>query len=356
MKDRLAKLQKAIPEGVGGVLITSPVNRRYYTGFQSSAGTVLVTRRKSYFLVDARYFEAAQATVGGCAVVLQDKLPEQLLGLCKQHRVKAVGVESRAMTVEAYRTLQKDLAGVEIVADDRFSDRMAEQRAVKSGEELEQMRAAQKIADLAFTHILGHVEAGRTEREVAVELELFCRRNGSDGPSFSTIVASGPNSAKPHAEPGDRRIETGDFVTMDYGCTVNGYCSDMTRTVAVGAVSPHQRECYETVLAAQLAALEAVRGGAVCAAVDKVARDIIDASEFAGKFGHGLGHCIGLEVHELPRCNHISTAALEPGMVTSVEPGIYLPGRFGVRIEDCVVVTAGGCENLCTSPKELIIL
>lgn len=356
MKERLQKLQKAIPEEIDAVLITSPVNRMYFAGFPSSAGVVLVARRKSYLIVDSRYFEAAQLSAEGCTVLLQDKLHDQLNKLLKQHKVKTLGIESQSVTVSRMRELQEALKGVNICDDDRVSNLMGMLRAVKTEEELERIRAAQRIADKAFVYILERVEAGRTEREIAVELELFCRREGSDQPSFPTIVASGRRSAVPHAVPSDQPIRMGDFVTMDFGCVVEGYCSDMTRTVAVGSVSPQQKECYETVLAAQLAALEAIRGGVACSAVDKVARDIIDASEFKGCFGHGLGHCVGLEVHELPRCNQTSTELLMPGMVTSVEPGVYVPGQFGVRIEDCVVVTKQGCENLCSSPKELIIL
>ena len=216
--------------------------------------------------------------------------------------------------------------------------------------------ARQKIADQGFLHILNFIEAGKTELQVAIELEEYCRRQGSSCPSFSSIIASGKNSSMPHAVPTEKEIATGDFVTMDFGCTVDGYASDMTRTVAVGAVNPRQRELYETVLAAQLASVKAIKAGVACKAVDKAARDIIDASEFKGMFGHGLGHSLGLEVHEEPRCNTISKDKLLAGMVTSVEPGIYSPGQYGVRIEDIVVVTKTGCENLCTSPKELIIL
>lgn len=356
MADRLRILQRTLPENLGAALITSEVNRRYYTGFRSSAGTLVVTRKKAYYIVDSRYYEAACAAIGDCEIILQDKLNEQIHKLLKQHRVKRLGIESRSVTVSALQGYAEAFAGIEIDTGDALSEQIILQRAVKSEEELIPMREAQRIADAAFLYILNVVESGRTEQEIAVELELYCRKNGADGMSFSTIVASGPNSSRPHAQPGQRRITSGDFVTMDFGCLVDGYCSDMTRTVAVGAVSPRQRECYETVLAAHLAAMAAIHDGAAGKDIDKTARDIIDVSEFKGYFGHGLGHGLGMEVHERPLCSAASRDILCAGMVNSVEPGIYIPGEFGVRIEDCVIVTKTGCESLAASPKELIVL
>lgn len=356
MKKRLARLQESLPEGIDAALITSPVNRRYYTGFPSSAGVAVVTRRQAYLIIDSRYYEAAKASVQGFKVVLQDKPLSQVKKILRTNRAKRVGIESKAMTVSQLRACEKELPGIELLTDDRLSDRMAAQRAVKEPGELAMIRAAQEIADKAFLHILNFIQSGRIEREIALELEQFCRREGSDAPAFEIIVASGPNSSVPHAVSTGREIVTGDFVTLDYGCTVGGYCSDMTRTVAVGAVSPRQAELYETVRVAQEKSLEVIRAGASCKAVDKAARDVIEASEFAGMFGHGLGHCVGLEVHETPACNTLSEETLAAGMVTSVEPGIYVPGQFGARIEDIVAVTDQGCDNLCTSPKELIIL
>lgn len=356
MKNRLAELQKNIPADMGAALITSPVNRSYYLRFSSSAGTVVVTKQKSYLIIDSRYFERAREMVKNCTVILQDKLDAQISEILKQHKVKALGLESSTVTVSELLRYQKAFEGVEILTDNRISDAISKQRSIKSAEEVDCMRAAQNIADAAFLHILNFIEVGKTEIEVAVELEIFCRRNGAEGQSFPTIVASGRNSSHPHAVPTDKPIQTGDFVTMDYGCKVGGYCSDMTRTVAMGAVHPRQREAYEMVLAAQLESLKVIKAGVPCVEVDAVARKIIDASEFKGSFGHSLGHSLGLDVHEDPRCSHLSKDILEAGMLTSVEPGIYLPGEFGLRIEDVVLVTQGGYENLCASPKELIIL
>jgi Xaa-Pro aminopeptidase len=332
------------------------VNRRYYTGFPSSAGTLIVTRKQSYFIVDSRYSEAAEAAIKGAKVLLQDKLAEQVKKILTRNKIQRVGDESRTMTVSELRTWEKALEKIEVSTDDALSDQIAVQRAIKEPEELANMRAAQVIADKAFLHILNYIQTGRTEIEVAIELEEYCRRHGSEGPSFETIIAAGSNSSLPHAVPTDREIRTGDFVTMDFGCTVGGYCSDMTRTVAVGSVTPRQAEMYATVLDAQLACLDQIKAGVGCKDVHMTAQDIIDASEFKGMFGHGLGHSLGLEIHESPRCSKLSGDTLQVGMVTSVEPGIYDAGHYGVRIEDVVVITETGCENLCTSPKELIIL
>jgi Xaa-Pro aminopeptidase len=218
------------------------------------------------------------------------------------------------------------------------------------------MKAAQAIAEKTYDHIRGIIRVGMTEKEIALEMEMYSRQNGSEEAAFSFIVASGTNSSMPHAVPGNRRVERGDFITMDFGCTVGGYRSDMTRTLAMGTPSDKQREVYDLVLSAQLAALDAIKPGVVCKDVDKIARDLIDSSPYKGLFGHGLGHGVGLDIHESPNFNKSDETVLEPGMVLSVEPGIYLPGEFGVRIEDVVVITADGYENLMSSPKGLIVL
>jgi Xaa-Pro aminopeptidase len=244
----------------------------------------------------------------------------------------------------------------DIPMDAKLSDVINSQRKIKSADELADMRSAQRVAEKAFDHILGFIEAGKTEKEIALELEMYSRRNGSDYNSFSYIVASGPNSSMPHAVPGERKVQNGDFITMDFGCSINGYCSDMTRTVALGTVTDKQREVYELVLNAQKAALAIIKPGVANKAVDAAARDMIDASPYAGMFGHGLGHSLGLAVHEEPRFSKLDESFLEPGLVLSVEPGVYIPGEFGVRIEDVVAITGDGYENLMKTPKDLLVL
>lgn len=354
--DRLERLRAALPAGMDGALITSAPNRRYFTGFASSGGTVLVTGEKSYLLIDSRYHEAAQAVVKSCEVLLQEKLSEQLRELTGKHRVKTLAAESETVTLEQHRQWREWLPEVEIPADSPLSGLIEEQRRCKSPRELELIRAGQEITDRTFAHILDFIKAGRTEKEIALEMEFYSRRIGSRGPSFDFIVVSGQNSSQPHGVPSDKPVEAGDFITMDFGATVKGYRSDMTRTVAVGHVSGKQREVYETVLRAQEAAFAKIRAGAACGEVDRAARELIDGSAFRGCFGHGLGHSLGLEIHEQPTFSPGSKAVLRGGEVLSVEPGIYLPGEFGVRIEDIVHVTGEGFENLVTSPKELLVL
>jgi len=227
-------------------------------------------------------------------------------------------------------------------------------RQIKSEEELEYLEKAEAIGDLAFEKILTILKPGMTELEVAAELEYQMKKAGAENFSFSTIVASGLNSSMPHAIPGEKKLEEGDFVTMDFGCTYKGYCSDMTRTVVLGKASEKQKEIYNTVLKAQLAALDAIKAGVTGKSVDKVARDIITEAGYGECFGHGLGHSVGLFIHEEPRLSPAGETVLEENMIETVEPGIYVPGFGGVRIEDMVAVTKDGCKNFTHSPKELI--
>lgn len=356
MTERIKILSENMPAGMDAALITSGVSREYLLGFQSSAGTAVLTREKSYFIIDSRYFEAAQDTVKNCEVVLQDKLYGQIESILKKHGVKSAGVEADMISLTKYLELKEKLEGCEILESSFVSKQIAKQRSVKSAEEIASIQAAQDIADKTFSHIIGFIKPGITELEIAVEMEQYARRMGSEGPSFDYIVAAGANASRPHAVPSGNKVKSGDFIVLDFGCTKNGYCSDMTRTVAVGSVSEKQREVYETVLRAQQSALEAIKAGVCCFDVDKVARDIIDATEYKGLFGHGLGHSLGLEVHEEPRFNTECKTVLEAGMCMSVEPGIYIPGEMGVRIEDIIAVTENGYHNFCKSNKNLIIL
>ena len=355
MEDRIQKLMQALPSDIDGVLITSPVNRQYFTGFSSSAGVVLATRGQAWFIIDSRYAEAAQRVVNACQVVWQKNVYEQLNAFIQKAGIRTLAVESGFMSLKSFAAYRERLEAVELLGDNLLTEAIARQRCIKSREEIQCIRRAQRIADQTFSYILGRIEAGRTEREIALELEFHSRKLGSEGPAFQFIVVSGKNSSLPHGVPSDKKLEPGDLVTMDFGAIVGGYCSDMTRTVAVGSISEEQRHVYETVLAAQRAALQSIRAGAVCSEVDKVARDLIDTS-YQDAFGHGLGHSLGLEIHEEPRFSTACQTVLEPGMILSVEPGIYLPGKYGVRIEDIVAVTETGCENLTASNKELVIV
>ena len=329
--NRIEKLMKALPEGADAALITSDVNRRYFTGLGSTAGTLLAFRDAAYFIIDFRYIEVAKATVTGAEVILQDKLYDQLGELLKKHGARTVALETDYITVGSLEQYRSRLPQVEFLTAAALNDKILEMRSLKDEEEIAAIRKAQSITDAAFLEILDFIKPGKTEKEVAAYLEYCMRRLGADGLAFETIAAGGPNSAKPHAVPGDRPLRQGDFFTMDYGAYWGGYCSDMTRTVAVGAS---------------------------CRAVDAAARELIYNAGYEGCFGHSLGHSVGIEIHEMPGFSPSiapETTAKE-GMVITVEPGIYLEGRFGVRIEDMVWLAPDGTKDLTNSPKELIIL
>ena len=356
--NRIEKLSKALPEGADAALITSDVNRRYFTGLGSSAGTLLAFRDAAYFIIDFRYIEVAKATVTGARVMLQEKLTEQLDTLLKKHGAQTVAIETDYLTVGALEQYRQKLPGYEFLTESTLNDAILSMRSVKEPQELECIQKAQAITDAAFLDILDFIQPGKTEKEIAAYLEYCMRRRGADGLAFETIAAGGPNSAKPHAVPGDRPLQTGDFFTLDYGASWGGYCSDMTRTVAVGEPTEEMRRVYQTVLDAQCLGIRTAQVGVSCRAVDEAARELIYKAGYEGCFGHSLGHSVGLEIHEMPGFSpSIDPQTLcREGMVITVEPGVYLEGRFGVRIEDMVWFAPDGTKDLTNSPKELIIL
>ncbi|MBQ2751452.1 MAG: aminopeptidase P family protein [Oscillospiraceae bacterium] len=355
MIDILTRLANALPDGADAALIESDVNRRYLTGMKSSAGTLLVTREGSYLVIDFRYFEKAKATAKDCKVILQDKLYQQIKELCQKHGVKTLAIEGERMTVARLSQWKKQL-DVEFVTDG-LDEAINGFRSVKTADELDIMRSAQKITDRAFAELLNFIKEGRTEREVKNELERLLCAFGGDGIAFDTIAVSGKNSSMPHGTPTDKKLCAGDFLTLDFGAKKDGYCSDMTRTVAIGYASDEQQKVYNTVLEAQRRAVEVIRAGVKCSDVDFAARDYIENQcGYKGCFGHGLGHSLGLEIHEGPSFSPLSQAVAKSGNVLSVEPGIYLEGQFGVRIEDVVIIGENGFEDITASPKQLIIL
>ncbi len=355
MTKAVEKIQEMLPAGAAALVESIP-NRFYITGFETSDGYVYISREQAVFLVDFRYVEKARQVVTGCRVELSTSPMQELAALCAADGVKTLFVENDFVSVSALATLEEKLSGVEIPRDARLDERLRELRSVKDGQELSLIRQAQKMTDDTFRYILGRIAPGRTERDIMLDMEFYMRRLGSEGVSFDFIVVSGKNSSLPHGVPTNKAVERGDFVTMDFGAVVGGYRSDMTRTVAVGEVSEEQRRVYETVWAAQQAAIDAVRPGVVCRDIDKIARDIIYGAGYEGCFGHGLGHSVGIEIHERPNFNMRCDTVLKEGTVMTVEPGIYLENRFGVRIEDMVYVTAEGCVDLTASPRELIVL
>ena len=338
------------PAGVDALLIVKAENRRYVTGFTGSAGLALVTPDVTFLAVDFRYEEQAVAEAPQCTVLRGGRDPvAALVGALKASAVHSVGFEAEYVPFAQVTRLREKLAPAEIIplAD---VDRL---RWVKDAGELAAISRAVEIADAAFAHTLSVLRPGLTEQEAALELEMSMRRAGAERVAFDTVLASGPRSALPHGRATNRRMEAGELVTLDFGAVSDGYCSDCTRTVALAAADDRQRRIYDVVLAAQRQALATIRAGVPCREVDASARAVIASAGFGEAFGHSLGHGLGLEVHEGPRLAPQEEAVLEAGMVLTVEPGIYLPGWGGVRIEDDVVVTADGCDILTTAPKAL---
>jgi len=356
MKESLKKLMALLPNDVDGAIITSDLNRRYLTDMKSSAGTLVLTRDAAAFIIDFRYIEKARLVVTDYPVVLQDKLADQIADFFAGHKASRILVEAEAMTMSEYHSFCEKMPSLKLLADDRLSSTVNKLRAHKAPEEIAFIQAAQDITDKTFTHILDFIKPGVTEREVAVEMEYFMRKNGASSLAFDSIVVSGVNSSLPHGVPSDKKIEDGDFVTMDFGAAYNGYCSDMTRTVAVGKISDEQKHVYDTVLAAHLMAAEAVRPGMRYSEIDKVARDYIYKNGYEGCFGHGLGHSLGLFIHEEPRFSMSCDQIIETGVIETIEPGVYLEGKFGVRIEDTVLITETGIQSFAHSEKQLITL
>ena len=338
------------------MLIVSEPGERYAVGFQGE-GYVLVTQEGSQYSTDGRYIEAAQKQVTGAEVVLTSRERSHLAlarDFLAARGLKRVGFESAAVSVAQHRRWQDSfLKGCELIPAQELLDGL---RTSKDREELSAMVQAQKITDAAFGEILNYIRPGLTEQEVAARLVYELLRRGARKVSFDPIVAAGANGSMPHAVPGETVIQKGMFVTMDFGCVYDGYCSDMTRTVAVGQPTQEMERVYETVLAAQKAGIAAARAGMPGRELDAAARKVIEEAGYGDYFTHSFGHSLGLEIHESPNASPSETRPLPVGTVISAEPGIYLPGRFGVRIEDVLVLEEGGCRDIAQSPKNLIVL
>ncbi len=355
---RLGKVRQAMAEkGLDGLVISKPENRAYLSGFTGTSGWLLITPQKAYLVTDFRYTEQAAAQAPAYEVVKQDATvsAQQLIArLCEQERVQKLGYEGDFLTVDDFETYRKLHPGRELVSATGLVEAL---RMVKEPAEVELMRTAARIADEAWAEILKQIKPGVVERDLAVELEYQMKKRGAEGNAFDFIVASGTRSALPHGVASDKRIEQGDLVTFDFGCVYKGYCSDMTRTVMVGEPTEKQREIYAIVLEAQMRGLAACKPGMTGKELDEVCRSYIREKGYADHFGHGTGHGVGRFIHEGPKVSvRGEQDVLQPGMVVTIEPGIYLPGWGGVRIEDMVLVTEDGCERLSQSPKDLLIL
>ena len=339
---------------VDGLLLTSRYSRHYGAEFDIAEGAAIVTKAGCRYFTDSRYIESAQNSLKGFEVICVDGIGyyKLLNDAIADFGVSNLGYEENYLTVAELMGYEKHL-NAKLTP---FNKEISGFRGVKEDWELDLMRKAQKIADKAFAEVLPRIQVGMTELELQAELIYCMYKNGAHGLSFDPIVVSGPKSSMPHGVAGERKIQEGDFITMDFGVLYMGYCSDMTRTVAVGYVTEEMEKVYNTVLEAQLAGLAATKAGVPGKDIDGAARQVIADAGYGAYFGHGYGHSLGLEIHESPSPNARNEEPMPLHAVASAEPGIYLPGKFGVRIEDCVIFTEDGYENLATSPKNLIIL
>ncbi len=339
---------------VDGLLLTSRYSRHYGAQFDIAEGVAIVTRKGCRYFTDSRYIESAENGIQGFEVKCVDRIGYMKLlnDAIADFGVTTLGYEENYLTVAELMGYEKHL-NAKLVP---YNKEISGFRGVKEAWELEHMRKAQAIADKAFAEVLPRIQIGMSELELQAELIYCMYKNGAHGLSFDPIVVSGPNSSMPHGVAGERKIQAGDFITMDFGVLYNGYCSDMTRTVAVGFVTEEMEKVYNTVLEAQLAGIAATKAGVPGQDIDGVARKVISDAGYGDYFGHCYGHSLGLEIHENPSPNGRNTEPMPLHAVGSAEPGIYLPGKCGGRIEDVTILTEDGCENITHSPKHLIIL
>ncbi len=340
--------------GLDAMLVTSAPGEFYAVGFHGE-GAALITPDKTWYYTDSRYIEAARQLIAGAEVTLwtpDNSYRGQIAQLVKAHGVVRLGFEEEYMSVASHTAWTKEVEAEFVPASSLLTDL----RMVKDENELAAMREAQRVTDEALLEILNFVKPGLTESEVAARLTYIMARKGAERNSFDPIVACGANGSKPHAVPGPAVIEKGQFVTMDFGCVVGGYCSDMTRTVAVGKPTEEMELVYNTVLEAQLAGIAVARAGVTGKEVHQAGAKVIADAGYGDYFGHGFGHSLGIEIHENPRFSGLWDKPIPAGALLSAEPGIYLPGKFGVRIEDVIMLTEEGCIDITRSPKQLIIL
>ncbi len=340
---------------VNGLLLTSRYSRYYGAEYDIAEGVAIVTKAGCRYFTDSRYIEPAQNNIKGFEVVEVNRAnpySKLINDAIAEFGVSALGYEEDYLTVAELRAYESKLNAPLVPMNDKINGF----RSVKEPWELEYMRKAQQITDAAFAEVLTRYKDGMTEKDLQAELIYCLLKNGGDGLAFDPIVVSGPNTSVPHGVAGDRVIQPGDFVTMDFGATYKGYCSDMTRTVAIGYATEEMQKVYQTVLDAQLAGIAVTKAGVTGSQIDGAARKVIADAGYGEYFGHGYGHSLGLEVHEAPNCSPAAQAVMQVNVVSSAEPGIYLPGKFGVRIEDVVIFTEDGCEDITKSPKNLIII
>ncbi len=351
---RLKKLHDTLTRNeLDAILIGQPENRRYLSGFTGSAAWLIISADQALLATDFRYYEqVGREAVGFELAKIRTEFSDLLPGLLARLAVRRLGYESQHLTVDQLHSLSQATDGVDWIP---LKDTVEVIRAVKEPAEIESIRCAAELTDAAFGHLVEVMKPGMTEREAAWEIEAYMRTHGASKAAFDLIVAAGPNGALPHARPGEQLVQIGTPVVVDIGCVVDGYCSDMTRSFSFGKASPKYLEVWETVHRAQQAAKEGIRAGVSGVDADAFARDVVTKAGYADYFGHGLGHGVGLAVHEAPRASRLSKHILEAGMSLTIEPGIYLPGEFGVRLEDLVIVHEEGVRVLSCTPMTPVV-
>lgn len=352
--EKLNKLHKRLDdENIDALLVTNDKNRRYMSGFTGTAGVLLISKKEALLITDFRYMEQANEQATGFEVVQHEgPIYDEVANQVKRLGIEKLGFEKQDVTYGVFESY-KESVGAELVPTSGVVEKL---RLIKSEDEIKIIKEATEIADAAFSHILSYIKPGVKEIDISNELEFFMRKKGATSSSFDIIVASGYRSALPHGVASEKTIQSGELVTLDFGALYKGYCSDITRTVAVGEISDELRTIYDTVLQAQLRGMEGLKAGITAKQADDLTRDYIKEKGYGEYFGHSTGHGLGLDVHEGPGLSFRSQEVLEPGMVVTVEPGIYVPNVGGCRIEDDTVVTENGNECLSTSTKELITL
>lgn len=355
MRERIERLRGLlVGAGVDAFYVTSPENRFYLSGFSGTNGSLLISRNKSFLITDFRYTgQASRESPGFTIVEARSSLTDSLSGLVKENGLTILGCEGDHLTYNEFLAIKAKLDRAELKSVSGLVEGL---RICKETTEIKSIEEAVRLADEAFSNILSDIRPGVSEREIALQLEYYMRRAGAEGAAFKFIVASGDRSALPHGVASTKVIRKGELVTLDFGAVYNGYHSDITRTVVMGRPDEKQKKLYRIVLEAQLKAIAALKAGVRAAEVDRAARDVIEDEGYGKYFGHGTGHGVGLNIHENPRVSFRDDTVLQPGMVVTVEPGIYLPDWGGVRIEDTVLVLEAGCRVLTKAPKDLIIL
>ncbi|MGI5984836.1 MAG: aminopeptidase P family protein [Clostridiales bacterium] len=352
----IKKIQQKMKEaGLRALILSDEIDRLYASGFHTSDGAVLVMEEKAYFITDSRYIEAAGEKVKDAEVLqctINNKEMDIIKKILSENGIIEVGAQDKSLSYTDYLHLQ-DVLGVKFIPAHNITVSL---REVKERSEVDSIISAQRIAEKALDFVLGLIKPGITEKDIAAELEYQMTKGGAESLAFETICVAGPNTSRPHGVPSGYKVKSGDFITMDFGCKINGYCSDMTRTVALGSVTDEMRKVYNTVLEAQLAGISAARAGIIGRDMDKAARELIEKAGYGEYFGHPLGHSVGLLIHEAPNASPKEERPLPEGAVVTCEPGIYIPGKFGVRIEDMLYIMKDGAENLTKAPNNLIIL